>query len=175
MGWLEYVKRECVFYGEFKGSSGKTLNWYVDMRKLLSKPRQLRSLIEEWTEAARKLRFDTVAGIPTGGLVYASILAYRLGKPLVYVRETKGHGLMRTVEGDLQGVKTALVVDDVATTGNSILRAALTLRSCGVGVEYAYVIVDRYEGAAELLAKNNIILYSLTTPSFLLEGARLKR
>ncbi|MEM4498406.1 MAG: phosphoribosyltransferase family protein, partial [Nitrososphaerota archaeon] len=89
-----------------------------------------------------------------------------MDKPMVYVRkEAKSHGTRRLIEGDFSPGLKALIVDDVATTGSSLERAASALRSEGLVVESAFVIVDREEGARERLEHLGIKLFSMTTLS----------
>lgn len=107
-----------------------------------------------------------IGGIPTGGLPWASVLAYSLSKPLVYVRkEVKHHGREKMVEGMLTPGDKVLLVDDVITTGHNILNALQTLRAEGGVVEDALVLVDREEGGEEHLRKEGVKLHSATRMS----------
>ncbi|HFC49558.1 MAG TPA: orotate phosphoribosyltransferase, partial [Thermofilum sp.] len=92
-------------------------------------------------------------------------------KPLIYVRkERKEHGTKKIIEGDFKPGAKVLVVDDVATTGGSILRAVNALRSAGLVVEHALVVVDRLEGAEEALSRVGVRLFSLVTLKDLVGG-----
>ncbi len=114
-----------------------------------------------------------IGGIPTGGLPWASVLAYFLSKPLVYVRkEAKHHGREKNVEGMLAPGDKVLLVDDVVTTGKNILSAAQTIRSEGGVVENALVLVDRQENGETNLRKEGINLYSVAKISALAEQLR---
>jgi orotate phosphoribosyltransferase len=106
--------------------------------------------------------FDAVASIPTGGLVVASSLAFEIVKPLVYTRsEAKGHGTGKLVEGVIKKGMRILVVDDVATTGGSVVNGVRALKDAGASVSDAYVIVNRLEGADESLKKEGVTLHHL--------------
>jgi len=161
---LALLRAGCLKRGRFKLSSGRISDVYVDIRRLYSYPYELRIVVEEMSEVARELGCDMVAGIETSGIPLASLIAFLLGKPMVYVRKSlKGHGTMRLVEGVVEEGAKVLVVDDVATTGSSILRAVRVLRHLGVSVERALVVVDRGEGAAEALGKEGVELHSLVS------------
>jgi len=96
-------------------------------------------------------------------LPWASVLAYTLSKPLVYVRkEVKHHGREKMVEGLLAPGDKVLLVDDVITTGKNILDAMQTLRNEGGVVEDALVLVDREEGGREHLLKSGLKLHAVT-------------
>jgi orotate phosphoribosyltransferase len=114
--------------------------------------------------AARTIStIDKIGGIPTGGLPWASVLAYSISKPLVYVRkEVKHHGREKMVEGMLAPGDKVLLVDDVITTGHNILNALQTLRAEGGVVDQALVLVDREEGGREHLQKAGVTLHSVT-------------
>jgi len=101
--------------------------------------------------------------VETAGIPLATYLSCITGKPLVYVRkEKKQHGTKSAVEGDVNG-KRVVVVDDVVTTGASLLRAIQNVREEGGIPVYAVVVVDRNQGARELLKSNGVELISLTT------------
>jgi len=103
--------------------------------------------------------FDVVAGVATAGVTFSSPLAYLLKKPMVYVRrEEKGHGLGKIVEGAVQPRWRAIVVDDLATTGGSMLSAIEALRGAGCIVRDAIVFVDRLEGGQANLAASGVKL-----------------
>ncbi len=107
-----------------------------------------------------------------GGLPLATGVALRLGRPLIYVRkDRKDHGTMKQLEGDYNQGQRVLLIDDVATTGGSLIEAARILRSSGLEVAEALVVVDREEGAREALRSEGIELYSLTTLKRILEVA----
>ena len=104
-------------------------------------------------------------------LPLAAAVAYATSKPLLYVRKRpKAHGLGRVVEGAPGRGWRAVIVDDVATTGSSLLRAAEALAGEGVEAVAAVVVVDRGEGASEVLRGRGITLLSLTTSREVLEA-----
>jgi orotate phosphoribosyltransferase len=106
--------------------------------------------------------FDAVASVPTGGLVIASSLSYEILKPLVYVRsQAKEYGTGRLIEGMVNPGMRILVVDDVATTGGSVVNGIKELKKAGAGVSDVYVIVNRLEGAKESLQKEGVMLHHL--------------
>ena len=141
--------------------------YYLDLRIVPSFPDAFRTSIDLLAKGASKIANVTkIGGIPTGGLPWASVLAYTLSKPLVYVRkEVKHHGREKMVEGMLTPGDKVLLVDDVITTGHNILTALQTLRAEGGVVEDALVLVDREEGGEEHLRKEGVKLHSTTRMS----------
>lgn len=158
--------------GEFRLSSGGVSRYYIDVRRVWGNPLHSERLVSLAAAAVRilGLDFDVIAGVATGGIPLASMLALRLGAPLAYVRaERKDHGLGKLVEGaSVEGARV-LVIDDVATTGGSIERATAVIRAGGGIVEDALVVVDRGEGAKERLERAGVRLWSLTTLKNIIE------
>ncbi|MDV3277840.1 MAG: orotate phosphoribosyltransferase [Nitrososphaerales archaeon] len=161
-------------FGRFTLTSGKSSSYYLDLRIVPSYPEVYASVIDSYRALADTLGpggFDAVAGVATAGLAFASPLAMQLGKPMVYVRsDEKSHGLGRRVEGALRPSWRALVVDDLATTGGSILSAVRALRSQGCEVGDAAVLVDRLEGGAAKLEAAGVKLWACVTVEEMLES-----
>ena len=161
--------------GRFTLSSGKTSSYYLDLRIVPSHPDVYASVVDSYVQKAREIgedSFTLVAGVATAGVVFASPLALLLKKPLVYVRhEVKGHGLNRMVEGAVVPGSHAVVVDDLTTTGGSIISAVDSLRKEGCLVSDALVLVERLEGGERNLAKKGVKLWSYTTIRELLDIA----
>ncbi len=166
MGELLYSKG-MIKFGRFRLTSGKESSVYVDLRPLPSFPDAFSEVVEMLSERVSE---DYLCGIAVGGLPLATAVAFKLKIPLVYVRkERKEHGTMSRMEGVLKGNPKVLVLDDVATTGGSLLRAIEEVRSRGGVVERALVVVDRKQGAKEALAKVGVKLESLSTLPSLVE------
>jgi len=154
-----------IMFGEFTLTSGLRSPYYIDLRKALSKPDLLREITNVFAEKIREIgNYDVIVGIETGSIPWAATVAYVLNKPMAYVRKKpKGHGAGKLIEGEIPENAKAIIIDDVATTGQSILRAANALRSMNVKVEDALVFVDREQGARELLEKKDITLHTVFT------------
>ncbi len=157
------VKTGSLQFGLFTLSGGKLSAYYLDMRILPSFPDAFQASVDLLVKKARTIGgIDKIAGIPTGGLPWASVLAYSMSKPLVYTRkEVKLHGRERKVEGVLASGDKLLLVDDVITTGHNTLGALQSLRGEGGVVEDALVLIDREEGGRAHLEKAGVKLHSV--------------
>ena len=157
------VKTGALKFGLFTLSGGKLSPYYLDLRILPSFPDAFQKSVELLVENARKIvGVDKIAGIPTGGLPWASVLAFSLSKPLVYTRkDVKTHGRERKVEGVLAPGDRVLLIDDVITTGKNTTTALQSLRGEGGVVEHALVLLDREEGGKSHLEASGVELHSV--------------
>ncbi len=172
---MDFVKEFSIFlhekkiiqFGDFTLASGKKSQYYVDLRLVPSFPHQFRKMIKylqgEIIKDIGLDNFDSLVSIPTGGLVIASALAIETVKPLIYVRsKPKDYGTSKSIEGKIwEGLKV-LMIDDVATTGDSVVNGIKSLTEAKIKVEDAYVIVNRMEGAEEALKEQGVTLHSIT-------------
>ena len=95
------------------------------------------------------LQFDRIAAIPYGGLPIGQAVALVPGRPLLYPRrEVKEYGTRKPIEGAYAAGETAVVLDDLITTGASKLEAIEPLASAGLKVRDVVVLVDREQGGA---------------------------
>ena len=171
---MDFVKEFSTFlfenkiiqFGDFTLASGKKSSYYVDLRLVPSYPHDFRRMVKhlqnEITNDVGLENFDSLVSVPTGGLVIASALAIETVKPLIYVRsKPKDYGTSKSVEGKIQEGMKVVMVDDVATTGGSVLNGIKSLKEANIKIEDAYVIVNRMEGADESLKEQGVTLHSL--------------
>jgi len=161
------VKVKAIQFGTFTLVSGKISSYYVDLRAVPSYPGAYRSLTEAYNEYIghefKGSSYDAIAGIPTAGLTLSSPAALKLAKPMIYVRkDTKDHGRGKQVEGATKPGWRVLVLDDVITTGGSIISAIESLRAEGCEVTDSAVVLDRLEGGAAALKKVGVKLHAMT-------------
>jgi orotate phosphoribosyltransferase len=107
--------------------------------------------------------FDSLASVPTGGLVVTSALAIEIVKPLIYVRnKPKEHGTTKSIEGKISTGMKVVMIDDVMTTGTSVLNGIRQLKEAELSISDLYVIINRLEGADKVLADEGIRIHQLT-------------
>ena len=171
---MEFVKefvtflhqKEVIKFGNFTLASGKSSSYYVDLRLVPSYPHEFRMMIKylenQITEDIGLENFESIVSVPTGGLIIASALAIETVKPLIYVRsKPKDYGTSKSVEGKIHDGMKVVMIDDVATTGGSVVNAIKSLTEVNVPVKDAYVIVDRMEGANETLSQLGVKMHSI--------------
>lgn len=171
---MEFVKEFATFlhqnsiikFGDFTLASGKKSSYYVDLRLVPSYPIEFRKMVKYLeNEIGQDIgldNFDSIVSVPTGGLVIASALAIETVKPLIYVRsKPKDYGTSKSVEGKIHDNMEVVMIDDVATTGGSVVNAIKSLKEVSITVKDAYVIVNRMEGADEALLELGVKMHSI--------------
>ena len=172
---MEFVKEFAIFlhqndiikFGDFTLASGKKSSYYIDLRLVASFPhifrkmtKNLQKLVSEKTGLDN---FDSLVAVPTGGLVIGSALAIETVKPLIYVRDKpKDYGTTKSIEGKIFSGMKVILIDDVITTGNSVINAIKQLKDAGLSISDVYVIINRLEGANNTLELEEVNLYQLT-------------
>jgi len=160
----------AVKFGAFKLTSGRTSPYYIDFRIVPSFPDAFQRVCDLYLKLISTNvgadSFDRIAGIPTAGIPFASITAYQLRKPFLYIRpHPRPDRRERRIEGIIMPGNRVLLVDDLITTGLSLRRAAKAIRAEGGLVTDALVLLDREEGGRERLAQDNVTLHFLLTAS----------
>jgi len=175
----DIIRQKSLRIGEFTLSSGKRSSYYLDCRMTTLDPRGALLIGRVLLNRIRtqKIEADAIGGLTIGAdpiATAAAVVSALEGQPLqafIVRKETKAHGTQRLIEGfDGKPGSRVIVVDDVCTTGDSILNAADRAEEAGYEVVAAFCVVDREEGGTELIAKR-YPFYALFTARELLKDA----
>jgi orotate phosphoribosyltransferase len=160
---------DAVKYGEFDLSHGGTSSYYVDKYVFETDPHCLELIARAFAERVEDTK---LAGVALGAVPLVAVTSVETGLPYVIARkQQKEYGTANLVEGNLEEGEQVVILEDIATTGQSAVDAAEALREAGAVVERVVVVVDREEGARENLADSGLELESLVTASDLLADA----
>jgi orotate phosphoribosyltransferase len=157
------VKIGALQFGTYTLPDGSESSYYINLRGLPSYPGVYRLVVDAMTYLvnSKAPRADALCGVPITGLAFASPVAVALGKPLVYTRVARQPG-EKVVEGELRPGWKVVVVDDLATSGKTIISSAKAVEQEGGDASQAAVLIDRMEGARERLSKKGIALHAVT-------------
>jgi len=175
--FLEIGAVSFRFDPPFTFTSGLKSPIYLDNRIILSYPHARHQIIDFYIKVIRKninlSKIDYISATASAAIPQGSIIADRLGLPMVYVRPTtKSYGKGNKLEGYFKKGSYALIIEDHISTATSVVNNALTIRELGGKVDYC-VATTTYETvqAKENLKKNNLKLIYLTTGKIIVERA----
>ncbi len=170
----EIVRNESFIHGrEIRLASGRTSNFYFNLKPTMLAPEGAKIITDLILNLLRGANIDYVGGLAVGAIpliANVSLASADTGRPTpgFFVRKVKKiHGTKLGIEGlrdlTILAGKTAVILDDVTTTGGSALSAVEVVRAEGCAVHKVITVVDRMEGAAENLSKHHLTLVPLLT------------
>lgn len=162
---LKNLYENNVFVFEEKElKSGKKSPYYCNFRTLLTKPELFSQIIEyiEYVINKYEIQYDLLSGVMTGGLAYCSALSYKLGKRQILCRtDKKTYGMKNLIDGDYSVGDKVLLIEDVLTTGESVLEVIKKMRLRGIEISDVIVLFDRNQEGELILQNEKINVYSL--------------
>ena len=155
------IKNDAIKFGDYILTSGKRSPYYIDLRLTISSPITMDWIANALTritiQEIGKDKIDKILGVPTAGVPFATVVSQKLGIPLIYYRQArKEHGVRKKIEGILERNDRVLVVDDLITTGESVIEAAEVVRDQGGVVNELVVLLDREQGGKDKLRASRI-------------------
>ena len=160
---LKEMLAGSVKTGDFTLMSGKKSNYYVNVKDAYADPAVLKEIVREMAKFIKKEEVNKIAGIALGSVPIAVALSLELGIPFLMVRKhKKEHGTNIQIEGELKKGEKVIMVEDEVTTGGSVIAGIEEIRKEGI-CDTVLAVVDREEGASELLKEHKIELVSLVT------------
>jgi len=155
------IKNSAIKFGDYILASGKKSPYYIDLRQTISSPITMdwigNALTRIVINEIGKDRIDKILGVPTAGVPFATVVSQKLAVPLIYYRQArKEHGVRKKIEGILDRNDRVLIIDDLITTGESVIESAEVVRDQGGVVNELVVLLDREQGGKERLRSSRI-------------------
>ncbi len=160
------LRHKAIEFGEFTLASGKKSPYYIDVKSAVTNPDLLVAIA---SAIAHTHTFDVVAGVAVGGIPLAVATSIITKKPYAIIRAAeKSHGKKDVIIGTVKDTDV-LLVEDVTTSGGSALYGIGALRAAGARADRVVTVVDREQGAGEMLRQQGVRLLPLVKVSEILQ------
>lgn len=167
---LIQLLKECgaIQFGRFVLTSGAISEYYIDIKKAGTNPKILKRIAEAMAEYAKG--YDLLAGMELGAVPLVVALSLKTNIPYVIIRkEKREHGTSKQIEGGEVKDKRVLVVEDVTTSGRSVVNTIKIIRENQGFVDEVLAVVDRESGAEEKLKNADVSFIPLLSVSDILK------
>ncbi len=167
---IQHLK-ECgaIKFGRFVLTSGAISDYYIDIKKASTDPKILKLIAQEMSSHTKG--YDLLAGMELGAVPLVVALSLETQIPYVIIRkEKREHGTGKQIEGGEVKGKSVLIIEDVTTSGGSVIKTIQILRENNAEVEKALVVVDRESGTREKLKKLEVEFIPLVSVSEILKN-----
>jgi orotate phosphoribosyltransferase len=152
------LNSEAIKIGDFVLTSGKRSSYYVDIKEAATDPEVLKAIS---VEISKNITAQKVAGMELGAVPLVVSVSLLRNIPYVILRKERSHGTKKLTVGKIGVGEEIDMIEDVVTTGNSLLKAINIVRDNGGVVRRAVCVVDRMDGGSELMRENGVDLIPL--------------
>ena len=160
--FLECYKLGIIKFGRFTLKSGIESPFYVDLRPLASDPKILKNLANYLLEMLPLDNFDLICGVPYAALPMATAMSLESYIPLIIKRkEAKSYGTKKLIEGIYEKGQNCLLVEDVITSGKSLIETIAEVENEDLKVADIVVVLDREQGGKQLLESKGFKVHTL--------------
>jgi orotate phosphoribosyltransferase len=156
--------KECgaIQFGRFVLTSGAVSNYYIDIKKASTEPKTLKIIAKAMNEYV--VGYDLLAGMEIGAVPLVVALSLETKLPYVIIRkEKRKHGTGKQIEGGEVKGKRVLIIEDVTTSGGSVVNTVKILRDNKAQVDKVLVVVDRESGAKTKLEAMDVVFQPLVS------------
>lgn len=167
---LELFDIKAVRFGSFTLKSGSHSPVYFDLRLMVSYPKLIKKIAKALWPLIKGLKFDLICGVPYGAIPLATCISLDHEIPMILQRkERKAHGTKKQIEGAFSAGQSCLLIEDVITSGASLMESLAALHEEQLEVNEIAVLLDREQGGKKILESKNIKVHALFTISELLQ------
>lgn len=156
----------AIKFGSFKLKSGITSPFYVDLRLIISYPTLLEKISEALWQKTSHIKIDRICGVPYTALPLATCISLKHNIPMILKRrEAKDHGTKQMLEGVFEPKDNCLIIEDIITSGKSILETIEPLQTAGLTIASIVIVIDREQGGIMAIEKQGFHVIPLMTIS----------
>lgn len=164
----DIIAAKSMRKGTFTLASGRASDIFFDLKPAMLDPEGADIIAENILARLADGPADYIGGLEMGAVPIVALVSVKSWPaapiPAFFVRKAiKDHGTRERVEGNIEADSDVVLLEDVTTTGGSVLDAVKVVREKGCRVARVITIVDRLEGAGENLAGHGIDLVALLT------------
>jgi uridine monophosphate synthetase len=159
---LDLFANDMIKFGEFTLKSGKKSCIYADIRTSISYPVLFKSICNEYSKIMKNIHYNMICGVPYSALAIASAIAYEHSIPMLLKRkEAKEYGTKKILEGAYTPGQNCLLIEDVITTGASLIETTDVLEGHGLKITDVCTLIDRNQGGRETMLEHGYKLHSI--------------
>ncbi len=167
---LDLFAKDMIKFGEFTLKSGKKSYIYADIRTSISYPNLFKQICNEYSKIMANIQYDMICGVPYSALAIASAIGYDKSIPMLLKRkEAKEYGTKKILEGAYKPGQNCLLIEDVITTGASLIETTSVLEQHGLKITDVCTLIDRNQGGREVLLEHGYKLHSIMTLTDIIE------
>jgi len=172
-----FKEADALLQGHFKLTSGRHSEWYFEKIRLIENPAALDRIVDLLVDRIKQegRPFDYIVSPAYGAIAIGFLAALKLGKRFAFTQRVDEKMAFRPGWTGLEPGRTAVVVEDILTTGGSIQEVVACLKEKGLAVGGAYVLVDRTAGAVTIDGRPVGSLLALKVEAFDPESCPLCR
>ena len=152
------INSGAIKIGDFVLTSGKKSSYYVDIKEAATDPKVLNAIS---VEISKNITAQKIAGMELGAVPLVVSVSLLRTIPYVILRKERSHGTKKLTVGKIGVGEVIDMIEDVVTTGNSLMKAINIVRDNGGVVRRAVCVVDRMDGGSELMRENGVELIPL--------------
>ncbi len=169
---LELYQNNMIKFGDFTLKSGKRSVIYLNLREMIAYPALFKTISDRiFSQLPASIQPELICGVPYSALVLAAYLSAKHNIPMLLRRkEAKAYGTKQQIEGVFQPGQSCIIIEDVVTTGTSIIETVKDLRDQGIKITDVLSLINREEGGVENLAKEGITLHAVFTLTGILQA-----